>query len=163
MKLDDFFQLIDMLNLKNEVGCLVLIVCQGVNNVCEILLVLVWVVMQEGKKVVWLFDLMYGNIVKMGNGYKMCEFDKVFNEFEGFMDVFYVEGVYFGGVYFEMIGCDVIECVGGVKIVIEVDLVLCYYMYCDLCLNVDQVFDMFFWIVELFKCVCKNNFVVNVV
>lgn len=58
------------------------------------------------------------------------------DEVKVFFDVYEQEGIYVGGVYFEMIGQNVIECVGGGCIVIFEDLSFCYYIYCDFRLNV---------------------------
>lgn len=68
--------------------------------------------------VVWFCDLMYGNIIFVG-GYKICLFDWILKEVEVFFVVYCVEGIYVGGVYVEMIGCNVIECIGGVCVLIE--------------------------------------------
>lgn len=54
--------------------------------------------------VVWFCDLMYGNIIKVVLGYKIWFFDFVLCEVWEFFVVYCVEGLIFGGVYFEMMG-----------------------------------------------------------
>lgn len=47
---------------------------------------------------------MYGNIEKVSLGYKIRSFNNIFCEISQFFVVYKVEGLYLGGVYFEMIG-----------------------------------------------------------
>lgn len=101
---EDFKVLMEKLNLENEVGCLIFIVCFGVGFVGDYLLCLIKVVKEEGVNVVWFCDLMYGNMIKLVIGYKIWFFDSVLCEVCEFFGVYGVEGIIPGGVYFEMIG-----------------------------------------------------------
>lgn len=69
-----------MLNLLNDLGCLMFIMCMGVDNLVDNLLCLLCKVKVEGCYVVWSFDLMYGNIFLVFSGYKMCNFDLILCE-----------------------------------------------------------------------------------
>jgi len=63
--------------------------------------------------VLWICDFMYGNGFEFFLGYKIWWFDDIIEEFCGFFEVYKVFGMVLGGVYFELIGFDVIECFGG--------------------------------------------------
>lgn len=47
-------------------------------------------------------------------GFKICYFDCIVDEVQGFFEVYCVFGIYLGGIYVEIIGENVIECFGGV-------------------------------------------------
>lgn len=113
MDSEELICLIDIFNLDNDLGCFNLIVWMGVDKVGDYLLCLIQVIQCEGCQVLWSFDLMYGNIIKVFSGYKICDFVCVFVEVCQFFEVYQVEGSYVGGIYIEMIGQNVIECIGG--------------------------------------------------
>lgn len=56
---------------------------------------------------------MYGNMVKISLGVKIRVFDSVLDEVKSFFEIYRVEGSLVLGVYLEMIGENVIECIGG--------------------------------------------------
>lgn len=89
----------------------------------------------DGWCVLWVCDVMYGNIESISNGFKMCCFDNVCSEVEMLFDLYVVVGMCLGGVYLELIGEDVIECIGGVWELIECDLECVYCFLVDLWLN----------------------------
>lgn len=120
----------------------------GSKVVCINLLRVIEVVEVIGCKVVWSCDFMYGNIFEMNNGYKMWLFVDMCDEVNGFFDVYEELGIWFGGVYIELIGDDVMECLGGVDKLVEFDLINCYEIVCDLCLNWNQFLELVFIIVE---------------
>lgn len=96
--------LVKKLNLDNVLGCIIFIFCMGVVKLCEYFLCFIIVIEDVGFNVLWVTDFMYGNIIKIDNGFKMCLFEVVCDEIMVFFEVYEKMGIYFGGVYLEMMG-----------------------------------------------------------
>lgn len=77
---DELIWLIDVFSFQNELGCFMFIMCFGIDKVVDYFLGLICKVKLEGRVVVWLCDLMYGNMFKVGLGYKIWLFDCILSE-----------------------------------------------------------------------------------
>jgi 3-deoxy-7-phosphoheptulonate synthase len=145
---DELIRLIDALNPENEPGRLTLIARMGDDKVSAKLPALVRKVAREGRKVVWSCDPMHGNTIKSASGYKTRPFDRILAEMRGFFDVCRAEGVYGGGVHFEMTGQNVTECTGGAEAIQDAALGDRYHTHCDPRLNGTQALELAFLIAE---------------
>jgi len=145
---DELIRLIDALNPENEPGRLTLIARMGDDKVGVKLPPLVRKVAREGRKVVWSCDPMHGNTIKSASGYKTRPFDRILAEMRGFFDVCRAEGVYGGGVHFEMTGQNVTECLGGAEAIADDALGDRYHTHCDPRLNGTQALELAFLIAE---------------
>ncbi len=145
---DEVIRLIDALNPDNEPGRLMLIARMGDDKVAAKLPPLVRKVAREGRKVVWSCDPMHGNTIKSASGYKTRPFDRILAEMRGFFDVCRAEGVYAGGVHFEMTGQNVTECTGGAEAIQDAALGDRYHTHCDPRLNGTQALELAFLIAE---------------
>ncbi len=145
---DELIRLIDALNPDNEPGRLTLIARMGDDKVAAKLPPLVRKVAREGRKVVWSCDPMHGNTIKSASGYKTRPFDRILAEMRGFFDVCRAEGVYAGGVHFEMTGQNVTECIGGAEAIQDAALGDRYHTHCDPRLNGTQALELAFLIAE---------------
>jgi 3-deoxy-7-phosphoheptulonate synthase len=94
---------------------------------------------------------MHGNTIKSPNGYKTRPFNDILSEVKSFFSVVEAEGMYPGGVHFEMTGQDVTECIGGSQAITEVDLKDRYHTHCDPRLNASQALELAFLIAEELK------------
>lgn len=145
---DELLRLIDKLNPANEPGRLTLIGRFGAGKVAAHLPAMIRAVKAEGRHVVWCCDPMHGNTIKADNGYKTRPFDKILSEVREYFDVCEAEGVYAGGVHFEMTGQDVTECIGGMYNLSATDLHDRYHTACDPRLNATQSLELAFLIAE---------------
>jgi 3-deoxy-7-phosphoheptulonate synthase len=145
---DELIRLIDILNPDNEAGRLTLIARMGDDKVAAKLPALVRKVAREGRTVVWSCDPMHGNTIKSASGYKTRPFDRILAEMRGFFDVCRAEGVYAGGVHFEMTGQNVTECTGGAEAIQDAALGDRYHTHCDPRLNGTQALELAFLIAE---------------
>ncbi|MEE2760234.1 MAG: 3-deoxy-7-phosphoheptulonate synthase class II [Pseudomonadota bacterium] len=150
-KADGLIRLIDILNPDNEPGRLTLISRMGAGKVAKNLTALARRIKEEGRTVVWSCDPMHGNTVKSGNGYKTRPFDQILAEVDEFFQVLRSEGVYPGGVHFELTGQDVTECVGGAQAITEADLSNRYQTHCDPRLNARQALELAFVVADRLK------------
>jgi 3-deoxy-7-phosphoheptulonate synthase len=148
---DDLLRLIDRLNPDNEEGRLTLIVRVGAGKMGQHLPAWARAVQREGRKVVWCCDPMHGNTVKSATGYKTRPFDKVLAEVREFFAAAHDEGIYPGGVHFEMTGKNVTECLGGMHNLAEADLGSRYHTACDPRLNASQALELAFLVAEELK------------
>ncbi|MBI1207085.1 MAG: 3-deoxy-7-phosphoheptulonate synthase class II [Azospirillum sp.] len=147
----ELVRLIDILNPENVAGRLILIVRMGADKVAEKFAPLIRAVKAAGRSVVWVCDPMHGNTVKSASGYKTRPFERVLAEVRGFFAVCQGEGVYPGGVHFEMTGQDVTECTGGAQAITDHKLSLRYHTACDPRLNASQSLELAFLIAEELK------------
>ncbi|MCI4665481.1 MAG: 3-deoxy-7-phosphoheptulonate synthase class II [Neomegalonema sp.] len=145
---DELLTLIDTLNPANAAGRLVLICRFGAGKVADHLPKLVRKVKEAGRTVVWCCDPMHGNTEKSTSGFKTRQFDNVLSEVRDFFNICRAEGVYPGGVHFEMTGLDVTECLGGVSGVLPEDLSKRYHTVCDPRLNASQALELAFLVAE---------------
>ncbi|MBI1244282.1 MAG: 3-deoxy-7-phosphoheptulonate synthase class II [Alphaproteobacteria bacterium] len=145
---EELIRLIDALNPENEPGRLTLIARMGDDKVAAKLPPLARKVAREGRKVVWSCDPMHGNTIKSASGYKTRPFDRILAEMRGFFDVCRAEGVYAGGVHFEMTGQNVTECTGGAEAIQDAALGDRYHTHCDPRLNGTQALELAFLIAE---------------
>ena len=145
---DELVRLCDLLNPENVPGRLTLINRFGSDKVAEHLPGLIRAVEKAGRKVVWSCDPMHGNTVKSGTGYKTRPFERVLREVREFFAICGGEGVWPGGVHFEMTGQDVTECTGGVRAVSDEDLSDRYHTACDPRLNASQSLELAFLVAE---------------
>ncbi|MEM9169080.1 MAG: 3-deoxy-7-phosphoheptulonate synthase class II, partial [Pseudomonadota bacterium] len=151
LKPDDLLQLLDVLNPADDPGRIVLIARFGADAVADGLPVLVRAVKRAGRAVVWSCDPMHGNTVKTADGYKTRPVASIMKEVAGFFDVCRAEGVYPGGVHFEMTGQNVTECIGGAQEISERDLSSRYNTHCDPRLNASQALELAFTIADALK------------
>ena len=91
---------------------------------------------------------MHGNTEKSDSGFKTRKFDNVLAEVRDFFSICRAEGVYPGGVHFEMTGQDVTECLGGVSGVLPEDLSKRYHTVCDPRLNASKALELAFLIAD---------------
>ena len=148
LEAEDLLGLIDVLNPKNAPGRLTLIARFGAGKVRDHLPALLRAARDNGRKVVWCCDPMHGNTIKSNTGYKTRPFDSVLKEVLEFFEVCREEGVYPGGVHFEMTGQNVTECLGGSDNVLPEDLSQRYHTACDPRLNANQALELAFLVAE---------------
>lgn len=137
---DQLLVFCECFDLCCELGCLMLIVWMGVQKVGECLLLLVEVVCVVGYLVIWLSDLMYGNIIVVFCGNKICLVCSIVEEVVVFCLVVFGFGGVVVGLYLEIILDDVIECVVDFSGLYQVSWY--YISFCDLWLNFWQVFSV---------------------
>ena len=145
---DELLRLIDILNPDDAAGRLVLICRFGAGKIGDHLAGLMRKVKEAGRTVVWSCDPMHGNTEKSESGFKTRKFDNVLAEVRDFFAIARAEGVYPGGVHFEMTGQDVTECLGGVSGVLPEDLSKRYHTFCDPRLNASQALELAFLVAE---------------
>jgi len=147
---EELMILIDKLNPKNEAGRLTLITRMGAEKIEKKLLPLLRKVKEEGRNVVWCCDPMHGNTMTTENGYKTRIFDNILLEVTNFKLLLKSEGLYPGGVHFELTGKDVVECLGGDQDItpekLEEGL---YETLCDPRLNATQALELAFHLSHL--------------
>ncbi|MAH85486.1 MAG: 3-deoxy-7-phosphoheptulonate synthase class II [Rhodospirillaceae bacterium TMED8] len=151
MEPQELIRLIDILNPKNTLGRLTLMVRMGAGIVEERLPALVRRVKEEGRNIVWISDPMHGNTIKSSTGYKTRPFDRILKEVKSFFQVHAAEGTHAGGVHFEMTGQDVTECTGGARSITDDDLSARYHTHCDPRLNASQSLELAFLLAEILK------------
>lgn len=151
LKPDELMVLLDTLNPENVSGRIVLISRFGAENVAAGLPHLVRKIKNEGRHVVWSSDPMHGNTIKAGNGFKTRRVEAVLSEISQFFEICRSEGVYPGGVHFEMTGQNVTECLGGLQEITEGDLSSRYHTHCDPRLNARQALELAFTLAEQLK------------
>lgn len=135
-------EMIKLLNPKNEIGKLVLIVRFGARYVEDTLPKVLKAVLQEDLKVLWVVDGVHGNTVKVGN-VKTRKLDDVREEVLKTVKVFKEMGARLHGVHLELTPDEVTECMGGSFFeVTENDLERCYTSYCDPRLNFSQSIEL---------------------
>ncbi|MEO1328588.1 MAG: 3-deoxy-7-phosphoheptulonate synthase class II [Pseudomonadota bacterium] len=144
----ELIRLLEILNPKDSAGRITLICRFGADQVADHLPPLIRAVKASGRTVVWSCDPMHGNTYKSNSGYKTRAFDKILSEVTQFFSVCREEGVYPGGVHFEMTGQDVTECVGGMREVTSEDLSKRYHTACDPRLNAGQSLELAFLLAE---------------
>jgi 3-deoxy-7-phosphoheptulonate synthase len=148
---EDLIRLCDVLNPNNEAGRLTFISRMGAEKVEKFLPLLVRLLKDEGRDVVWSCDPMHGNTIKSPNGYKTRKFTDILTEVRKFFAIHHAEGTRGSGVHFEMTGQDVTECLGGAQAISELDLSDRYHTHCDPRLNASQSLELAFLIAELLK------------
>ncbi|XP_030941598.1 phospho-2-dehydro-3-deoxyheptonate aldolase 2, chloroplastic-like [Quercus lobata] len=141
MDRNELVRLIDILNPKNKLGRIAVIVRMGAENMRVKLPHLI-------RAVTWISDPMHGNSIKAPCGLKTRSFDAIRAEVRAFFDVHDQEGSYPGGVHLEMTGQNVTECVGGSRTITYNDLSSRYHTYCDPRLNASQSLELAFIIAE---------------
>ncbi|MEM1316284.1 MAG: 3-deoxy-7-phosphoheptulonate synthase class II, partial [Pseudomonadota bacterium] len=145
---DELVRLCDLLNPENVPGRLTLIARFGSDKVADHLPGLIRAVETAGRKVVWSCDPMHGNTIKSATGYKTRPFDRVLREVREFFAICGGEGVWPGGVHFEMTGQNVTECTGGLHDLTDADLSDRYHTACDPRLNAAQALELAFLLAE---------------
>lgn len=145
---NELVRLIDILNPKNKLGRIAVIVRMGAENMRVKLPHLIRAVRREGQFVTWVSDPMHGNTIKAPCGLKTRSFDAIRAEVRAFFDVHDQEGSYPGGVHLEMTGQNVTECVGGSRTITYNDLSSRYHTHCDPRLNASQSLELAFIIAE---------------
>ncbi|MBB5517872.1 class II 3-deoxy-7-phosphoheptulonate synthase [Amphiplicatus metriothermophilus] len=154
---DDLAQLLEILNPGNEAGRLVLIARFGAGKIAEGLPSLIRLVKKLGANVVWSCDPMHGNTIKTASGFKTRRFEDVLSETVQFFDICRAEGVYPGGVHFEMTGQNVTECLGGAHAISEQELGSRYHTHCDPRLNASQALELAFIMADRLKAARRNG------
>ena len=147
----ELLRLLDILNPQDEEGRILLIARFGAGKVEEGLPPLVRAVKASGKPVVWASDPMHGNTIKTASGVKTRRFSAILDEVGAFFDVCRAEGVYPGGVHFEMTGQNVTECLGGAHGLSEEELSARYQTHCDPRLNASQALELAFILADRLK------------
>src|ERR1700732_2842394 len=154
---DDLLRLIDRLNPQNEPGRLTLITRMGADKVEARLPYLIRAVQRGGLEVVWCIDPMHGNTITSSNGYKTRRFDRILDELHSAFAIHAAEGSYAGGIYFELQGQNVTECIGGGQAISEASLADRYLTHCDPRLNATQALELAFGIAEALKNSRQSN------
>ena len=106
---------------------------------------------QAGLKVVWVCDPCHGNTVTTKGGYKTRDFDLVLSEITQSFEVHRMLSSHLAGVYIELTGENVTECVGGPGNMMEEDPPHCYTTYCDPRMNYSQSMEMSFLLAEMIQ------------
>lgn len=122
-----------------------------VGKVEKYLLPLLKALKPEGRPAIWICDPVHGNTHTSINGYKTRSFDKIYSEFQQFAELLMSEEVHPGGLYVEMTGQNVTECIGGSVGVTECDLEKGYHGLCDPRLNAAQSLELAFLVSEVFR------------
>lgn len=148
---DDLLRLLDRLNPREEPGRIVLISRFGAEKIERGLPRLISAVKSAGRQVVWSSDPMHGNTIKTGSGVKTRRFEAILSEVGSFFDICRAEGVYPGGVHFEMTGQNVTECLGGAFDISERELAARYQTQCDPRLNAGQALEFAFILADRLK------------
>ncbi|MBF0179373.1 MAG: 3-deoxy-7-phosphoheptulonate synthase class II [Magnetococcales bacterium] len=148
---DEILRLCDLLNPKNEPGRLTLIGRFGHNQIGRVLPDLLRGMHKEGRQVVWSCDPMHGNTYSAPSGLKTRHLDEIMTELRHFFAILQAEGVWPGGVHFELTGDDVTECVGGSHDIREEHLADRYETTCDPRLNAAQSLDIAFLVAEAMR------------
>ena len=84
----------------------------------------------------------------LADGRKTGPFKRILDEVQVCFAVHTAEGTWPGGLYVEMTGKDVTECLGGGLGIAEADLSLRYHTQCDPRLNCTQALELAFLVVE---------------
>jgi 3-deoxy-7-phosphoheptulonate synthase len=145
---EDLIQLIETLDPEALPGRLTLICRFGADKVADHLPGLIEAARETERQLVWSCDPMHGNTEKTPSGFKTRQFDRVLSEVRSFFSICEHEGVYPGGVHFEMTGKDVTECLGGMHGLIDEDLSKRYHTACDPRLNASQALELAFLLSE---------------
>lgn len=148
---DEMLRLIEILDPDGEPGRLSLICRFGADKAEQALPPLVRAAKRDGRKILWVCDPMHGNTVKTSTGFKTRPTERIAQEVRSFFKVCETEGVYAGGLHFEMTGKNVTECIGGARAISEADLRNRYHTYCDPRLNAEQAIEMAFMAADLLK------------
>ena len=151
LEVDDFLNLVAILNPTNDPGRLTVVCRMGSDKVLEKLPPLIRAAEREGARIVWSCDPMHGNTVTSSNGFKTRNFERVLAEVRGFFAVHQGEGTHGGGIHVEMTGQDVTECTGGAQLIDENQLGDRYHTHCDPRLNASQSLELAFLIAEMLK------------
>jgi len=147
----ELLRLLDILDPTNEAGRIVLIARFGADKVARGLPQLVRTVAEAGRHVVWSSDPMHGNTIRTDGGVKTRKFESILDEVGAFFEVCRAEGVYPGGVHFEMTGQNVTECLGGAYQISESELSSRYHTHCDPRLNAGQALELAFILADRLK------------
>ena len=153
----DVLALLDLLDLGQEPGRVVLIARMGSARVAEALPPLLRAVRDAGRRPVWCCDPMHGNTVTASNGYKTRDFARILDEVCGFFAAHEQEGTYPGGLHFEMTGQDVTECRGGAQELTDESLASRYRSACDPRLNGSQSLELAFLIADVLKAARRRR------
>ncbi|MEQ1930253.1 MAG: 3-deoxy-7-phosphoheptulonate synthase class II [Parvularculaceae bacterium] len=151
LKADELLRLIEKLNPKEEAGRIVLIARYGAEAIDGRLPSLIRGVKAAGRSVVWSSDPMHGNTIRTDSGVKTRRFEAILSEVGSFFDICRAEGVYPGGVHFEMTGQNVTECLGGAFAISEQELASRYQTHCDPRLNAGQALELAFILADRLK------------
>jgi len=135
-------EMIKLLNPKNEIGKLVLIVRFGARYVEDTLPKVLKAVLKEDLKVLWVVDGVHGNTQKVGS-VKTRKLEDVREEILKTIKVFKEMETRLHGIHLELTPDEVTEClVGSFFEVTENDLERCYTSYCDPRLNFSQSIEL---------------------
>ncbi|MBF0342451.1 MAG: 3-deoxy-7-phosphoheptulonate synthase class II [Magnetococcales bacterium] len=148
---DELLQLCDRLNPRNEPGRLTFIGRFGHDQIDKALPNLLRAIKREGRAIVWSCDPMHGNTYTAPTGHKTRALDHIMEELRQFFAIFQAEGVWPGGVHFELTGDNVTECVGGSHDIREEHLNERYETTCDPRLNAAQSLDVAFLVAEAMR------------
>lgn len=154
---DELVRLLETLNPADEAGRITLISRFGAEGIEDGLPPLLRAVKESGRTVVWSCDPMHGNTLKASTGFKTRPVDRILSEVRQFVDIVSGEGLYPGGVHFEMTGQDVTECLGGAQEITESDLSSRYHTHCDPRLNGQQALELAFLLAEKLASVSEGQ------
>ena len=148
---DDLIKLIKLINPKNELGKIVLIVRMGANKLVKYFPPILKKIKKTSLNVVWSCDPMHGNTEKSKSGYKTRNFNNVLKEVKTFFKIHNSEDTIAGGIHIEMTGQNVTECIGGMQKISDKDLGSRYHTHCDPRLNASQSIELAFMIASFLK------------
>ena len=136
--MNELGQIMQLLNPKNEVGKLVLILRLGVKQIRTKLPGIIVAVQASGIHHLWEVDPMHGNTFKTSDGIKTRRYEDLLEEIVTVGEILAASGETLAGVHLETAADDVTECLGGAVDVKEKDLCLRYTTLCDPRLNLAQ-------------------------
>jgi 3-deoxy-7-phosphoheptulonate synthase len=121
----------------------------GAGTIATSLPPLLAAVRDAGYPVVWTCDPMHGNTFTSDTGRKTRDFDALLAEIAGLFAAHWAEDTWPGGVYIELTGDDVTECLGGGDAPGHAGLDGRYQTIYDPRLNRRQSIDLAFQVAEL--------------
>ncbi|RNF77722.1 3-deoxy-7-phosphoheptulonate synthase [Streptomyces botrytidirepellens] len=138
----DIAELIELIDPHREPGRLTFITRLGAHAVHDMLPPLVDEVVTRGSPATWVCDPVHGNTFTAADGIKTRQFEAIWAEVRGFIEVHRALGTHPGGLHLELTSRNVTECMDNHTPVHERDLHLRYETACDPRLNGGQALEL---------------------
>lgn len=145
---DEFINIINTLNPKQENGKIILIPRMGSKKISIYLQNFIRIAKKEGLNVTWMCDPMHGNTEKTSQGIKTRKFENICDELIQSIKIHKAENSYLGGIHLETAADEVTECTGGLQNITEKDLKLNYKSACDPRLNPSQCTELLSYFIK---------------
>mmetsp|Transcript_11598 Transcript_11598/g.35439 ORF Transcript_11598/g.35439 Transcript_11598/m.35439 type:complete len:447 (+) Transcript_11598:175-1515(+) len=122
--LDKLVQIIKKINPANETGKITLSISFGASHIWSKFPKVVRKVEEASLSVLWANDPMRKNVLQTDNGCLSCPVELILTEVASFFAICVQMGIVPGGIYLDMTGKDISECIGGIGSIKDED-VLC--------------------------------------